>query len=158
MGNQGKKDCLMDRDREFENFFRTNQNTLFRIILGYVCQTEISEDLTVETFIKIFERWEKVQKMHNPTGYLEILENKASDPGGSPEEIFFENRRNQALEAELLRLREKERNIVLLKDISGHKFGEIADILSMKLPTVKSIYRRTKIKLAGILEETDEPC
>jgi RNA polymerase sigma factor (sigma-70 family) len=173
-----KKDYLMDREREFENFFRANQNTLYRIILGYVGQPEASEDLAVEAFIKIFERWKKVRKMQNPTGYLvrsginlaktylkkdsrvrtvEILENRASSPGDSPEEIFFENYRNQALGAELMKLNEKERNIVLLKDMSGHKFGEIAGILSMKLPTVKSIYRRTKIKLAGILEETDEP-
>ena len=125
--------------------------------------------------------------MDNPTGYLvrsginlaktylkksnmlrtvEISENVMSNPTDSPDKIFIQKQQNRALEAELHRLNEKERNIILLKDMSGHKFSDIADLLSIKLPTVKSIYRRAKIKLvktlysrapsSRTLEETDE--
>ena len=188
MGKENKKDFLMSRDKEFENFFKEHQNTLFRIIFGYVRQTEASEDLVVETFIKIYERWNRIKRMDNPTGYLvrsginlaktylkrntrlqtlEISENVASNSMDSPDKIFFLKQQNQDLEAELLKLNERERNIILLKDMSGYKFVDITDHLGMKLSTVKSIYRRAKIKLAKTLysgsftprtlEEIDEP-
>ncbi|UCB45583.1 MAG: sigma-70 family RNA polymerase sigma factor [Spirochaetota bacterium] len=188
MGKENKKDFLMSPDTEFKNFFKEHQNTLFRIIFGYVRQTEASEDLVVEAFIKIYERWSRVRRMDNPTGYLvrsginlaktylkkdsrfqalEIPENVASNPMDSPDKIFFLKKQNQDLEAELLKLNERERNIILLKDMSGYKFVDIANHLGMKLSTVKSIYRRAKIKLAKslysgsfthrTLEEIDEP-
>lgn len=173
-----KKDFLMDRDREFEHFFREHQNSLFKVVFGYVAQREIAEDLVIEIFIKIFQRWKKVRRMENPAGYLirsginhaktylkwgskqrtvYISENEYSKTGDSPEMIFFMNQENRTLETELLRLKERERNIVLLKDLSGKKFQEIARVLDMKLPTVKSIYRRAKIKLAEALEKIYEP-
>jgi RNA polymerase sigma-70 factor (ECF subfamily) len=188
MGKERKKDFLMGRDKEFEKFFKEHQNTLFRIIFGYVHQKEASEDLVVEAFIKIYERWNRVRSMDNPTGYLvrsginlakthlkkynriqtlEIPENVASNPMDSPDKIYFLKQQNRDLETKLLKLNEKERNIILLKDMSGCKFIDIADHLSMKLSTVKSIYRRAKIKLAKTLypvtsssrtlEELDEP-
>ena len=169
MSKERKKDFLMDRDREFEHFFRKHQNTLFKVVFGYVAQHEITEDLVIETFIKIYDRWKKVRRMENPAGYLirsginhaktylkwdskqrtvYISENEYSKAGDSPEMIYFLNQENRTLVTELLRLKEGERNIVLLKDLSGKKFQEIAHVLDIKLPTVKSIYRRAKIKLA----------
>ncbi len=178
MGKERKKVFLMDREREFEHFFIEYQNVLFKVVFGYVAQREIAEDLVVETFIKIYERWKKVRRMENPAGYLvrsginhaktylklsskqrtqDISDHEFSKPGDSPEMSFFLNQENNILETELLRLKEKERNIVLLKDLSRQKFQEIAHVLNMKLPTVKSIYRRAKIKLAKALEEIYEP-
>jgi RNA polymerase sigma-70 factor (ECF subfamily) len=178
MSKGRKKDFLMDRDREFEHFFRKHQDSLFKVVFGYVAQREIAEDLVIETFVKIYDRWKKVRRMENPAGYLirsginhaktylkwgskqrtvYISENEYSKAGDSPEMIYFLNQENRTLETELLRLKERERNIVLLKDLSGKKFQEIAHTLDIKLPTVKSIYRRAKIKLAEALEKIYEP-
>lgn len=162
----------MGLEIEFEGFFKQYQNTVYRVIAGYVRERETAEDLTVEAFIKVFNRWKRISKMENPGGYLMrtginlakthlrrdrkvkivgISENDASNPQDSPETLFFQDAENRAVERELMNLKEKERNIVLMKDISGRTFNEIAATLKMKLPTVKSLYRRAKLKLAAKL-------
>ena len=42
--------------------------------------------------------------------------------------------------------------MIVLKDVEGLKMREVSDILRLKLTTVKSLYRRGKLKLAKDLE------
>jgi len=167
----------MIQHREFEGFFREYQNSVQKLIAGYVGNRETAEDLAVEAFIRVFNRWNRIRKMENPAGYLmrtginlaktylrdrgklrtvDITENPASKPLETPDNIFFRNEDNRTVERQLLRLKEKERNIVIMKDISGHTLKEISDVLDVKLPTVKSLYRRAKLKLTRNLGEHHE--
>ena len=79
---------------------------------------------------------------------VDINENQIGVTHDSPEQLFFQETENVALERELLKLEERERNVILLKDIDRYTFQEIANSMRMKLPTIKSIYRRAKMKLA----------
>ncbi len=167
----------MNQDREFEGFFKENQNTVFRVVFGYVWQREIAEDITVDAFVNIFKRWQKVKKMKNPAGYVvrtginlakthlkkdgqmktvEVNNILTANAADCPEKKLFLKSDNAALEQELLKLKEKERNVILLKDLARHKFSEIAQMMDMKLPTVKSIYRRAKMTLVKNWEARDE--
>ena len=51
------------------------------------------------------------------------------------------------------RLNEKERKVLLLYYVYGHKLKDIAAMLGESSNTVKSISRRAKIKLRTMLEE-----
>jgi RNA polymerase sigma-70 factor, ECF subfamily len=154
---------------DFEKFFKKFQNTVFRIVLGYVRQRETAEDITIEGFLHVFKSWERVSRMGNPAGYIvrtginlakshlksesrmqkvDINEKQIGTNHYSPERRFFLDAANAALERELLRLKDKERNMILLKELDRYTLQEIAEIMGMKLPTAKSIYRRAKIKLA----------
>ncbi len=155
----------------FETYFKENQNLLFRIVYSYVRKRDIAEDITVETFMKVHERWDKVNTFDNPVGYLvriginmakkHLLKNKFSwgvlhedmkSDDIDPETWSLLAETNQQLEQALMALKDEERTIVLYKDLEEMKFQEIADILDMKLPTVKSLYRRAKLKL---IQETE---
>lgn len=159
---------------DFETFFKENQKTVYRIARSYVKSPDIAEDVTIEAFIKAHSQWQRVQGFENPVGYIvRIAINKAKnfllrnkfagmlDIFGveiktnrrDPEAMALLNEENSVLEAELLALKEVERTIILLKDIDGIKFDDICTALEMKLPTVKSIYRRAKLKLSMRLEE-----
>ena len=168
----------MSHDNEFETFFNRYQNSVCRVILGYVREHETAEDLTIEAFMKMFDRWERVRMMENPGGYLmrtginlaktflrerwkrktvTITGREASGRQDSPDLLFFQNEESRTLEEGLLSLSEKERNVIIMKDLAGQTFRAIAEELGVKLPTVKSLYRRGKIRLVhelGLHHET----
>jgi RNA polymerase sigma-70 factor (ECF subfamily) len=163
-------------EREFTEFFKKNQASLYRVVRGYVRSNGTAEDIASEAFMKVYGHWERVRGMENPIGYLvrtginlaktRLVRDKflgwmsldrAEDAGSrrETEETFYIGEENRILEKELLALREEERNVIIMKDIDGKKLEEVAGILGQKLPTVKSFYRRGKLKLAKRLEEQD---
>ena len=64
-----------------------------------------------------------------------------------PEDINFDTK--VILEEKLKLISEKEREIVILKDIYGYKLKEIAEIKNMNLSTVKSVYYKALKDMGG---------
>ncbi len=154
---------------EFEAYFKEHQTMIFRMIFSYVRKKDIAEDLTLEAFMEVFQRWNRVQGFENPVGYLvRIAINRAKKhlkthqnfwlnldeheiaQEMNPERYMLLSETNQDLEDALMDIKEIERNIILLRDMENKQFDTIAEILEMKLSTVKSHYRRGKSKLSGI--------
>ncbi len=165
-------------EQDFELFFKKHQNTIFRIVRGYVRQKDTAEDIVLETMAVIHARWDRVKTFENPAGYaVRVAINRAKrhllarkvgswlsfhepenspevgSPAGNPESAVLKKEEEEWLTRELGALRDMERVVILIKDIDRKKFEEVAEILEMKLPTVKSIYRRAKMKLARRWEE-----
>lgn len=163
--------------REFERFFKENENVLYRIVRGFTESKDTAKDIVLESMMVVYERWGKVRDFENKTGYaVRIAVNRAkkkylvkkmknwliflpddelqSKESGieNPEIKAVRTEQEEWLGKELDKLRKNEKNIILLKDLDKLKFEEIASLLELKLPTVKSIYRRGKIKLAKLWE------
>lgn len=159
---------------EFEDFFRQNQNTVFRIIRSYVRERDAAMDILMETMYTVYQRWDRVRGFENRTGYTvrvginrakkhlvqkriasavrffnENEEHEIGSPVRDPEITALHNEEDGWLMGEIDKLKEVERNIIILKDMDSKKFEEIAALFGMKLPTVKSLYRRAKIKLSA---------
>ena len=64
-----------------------------------------------------------------------------------PEDINFDTK--VILEEKLKLISEKEKEIVILKDIYGYKLKEIAEIKNMNLSTVKSVYYKALKDMGG---------
>ncbi len=161
----------------FERFFKENQSLVMRIVMGYVRSKDKAEDITIEAFLKIYSKWDFIVEVENKTGYLvrtaintaktflardkfsgifNIHDMEIKSDTKTPEDFCILNEENGIIEKELKALKEIERNIILLKDVERMKFDEIAAILSKKTPTIKSVYRRAKIKLSDRLEDNYE--
>src|SRR5437016_3259269 len=54
----------------FERFFDEAHVRLFRALYLVTGRTSDAEDLVQESFVKVWERWERVRSMDNPEGYL----------------------------------------------------------------------------------------
>jgi RNA polymerase sigma-70 factor (ECF subfamily) len=159
--------------REFERFFKDNENVLYRIVRGFTESGDLAKDIVLETMMALYERWKKVRNFENKTGYaVRIAINKAKKKyllkkasgwllflpddeliskesgANNPELIAVRGEQEEWLAREIDKLRVDERRIILYKDIDKLKFEEISILLKLKLPTVKSIYRRGKLKLA----------
>ncbi len=161
------------RIREFEVFFKENENTVYRIIKGYTKSHDAAKDIVLESMMVVYDNWNRIKNYENKTGYIvKIAINKVkkrfltekvknwltfqSDEESlrnvyikdDPEEKVLHMEEEEWLERELQKLKEAEKNIIIFKDRDKMKFDEIAALLNIKLPTVKSLYRRGKLKLA----------
>jgi hypothetical protein len=54
----------------FEELFAAEHESLFRALYLITGSTQESEELMQDAFLKVFERWDRVQMMENPGGYL----------------------------------------------------------------------------------------
>jgi RNA polymerase sigma factor (sigma-70 family) len=73
------------------------------------------------------------------------------DPGESPDEVALRHELGEAIQAGLDQLPEDQRVVVILSDIQGMAYDEIASITNSNLGTVKSRLSRGRARLREIL-------
>lgn len=78
------------------------------------------------------------------------------DPGETPLEFAERGDLAQHLERALGRLSPDQRIVVILSDIQGHSYDEIAEMIGVAPGTVKSRLHRARARLRDILQETGE--
>ena len=75
------------------------------------------------------------------------------DHAADPQQILEQNERRRALEQGLARLPEHYRSVLVLREVSGLSYQEIAGALKLDLGTVKSRIARARGELRKILRE-----
>jgi len=74
-----------------------------------------------------------------------------ADPGGSPYDYAAQKELRERVEAALRKLPEAFRTVVVLREIEGFAYEEIAEILDVNLGTVKSRLTRGRFALRTLL-------
>ena len=148
----------MDFDSIYEEYF----DRIYYKVVSVVKNESDAEDICQETFISVYKNLEKFREESNIyTWIYRIAINKTydffkkrklefeinDDVLSLPEDINFDSK--VILEEKLKLLEEKEREIVVLKDIYGYKLKEIAEIKNMNLSTVKSVYYKALKDMGG---------
>ena len=85
---------------------------------------------------------------------LEVLEEAGyplENPAASPEDAVIESSRRAAVQEALAELPPDARAALVLRDIQGESYEQVAEALGIPLATVKSRIFRARQKLAGIL-------
>src|SRR5207249_4206060 len=62
--------AVVDRPASFEEFFDLERDRLFRVMCVITGNRQEAEDLSQDAFSRVWERWNRVGAMANPTGYL----------------------------------------------------------------------------------------
>lgn len=75
----------------------------------------------------------------------------APDPSPGPRARSEQREREQVITAALQKLPDGERMVIILRDIQGHSYEEIAGMLGCRLGTVKSRLNRARLQLRMIL-------
>jgi RNA polymerase sigma-70 factor (ECF subfamily) len=78
---------------------------------------------------------------HNGHGY------HVSDSKPSPEQALESKEQEQAIQQALEKLSSDHRSIIILRDIEGFSYGEIAEVLGVSIGTVKSRLARARADL-----------
>ena len=148
----------MDFDNIYEEYF----DRIYYKVLSVVKNDDDAEDICQETFISVYKNLSKFREESNIyTWIYRIAINKTydffkkrklefeinDDVLSLPEDINFDTK--IILEEKLKLISEKEKEIVVLKDIYGYKLKEIAEMKNMNLSTVKSVYYKALKDMGG---------
>ena len=148
----------MDFDNIYEEYF----DRVYYKVLSVVKNDDDAEDICQETFISVYKNLSKFREESNIyTWIYRIAINKTydffkkrtlefeinDDVLSLPEDINLDTK--VILEEKLKLISEKEKEIVVLKDIYGYKLKEIAEMKNMNLSTVKSVYYKALKDMGG---------
>lgn len=75
-----------------------------------------------------------------------------ADPAPSPQAAAQRREQSRLVLAALQELRLAERTVVILRDLEGHSYEEIAAILRCRVGTVKSRLNRARLQLRALLD------
>ncbi len=79
------------------------------------------------------------------------LKDMLEDPAEKPDEMYFQRETREKLESALLKIHEPFRMAVILRDVEGFSYEEIAEMLGVNVGTVKSRLARGRNQLRQIL-------
>ena len=148
----------MDFDNIYEEYF----DRVYYKVLSVVKNDDDAEDICQETFISVYKNLSKFREESNIyTWIYRIAINKTydffkkrkiefeinDDVLSLPEDVNFDTK--VILQEKLKLISDKERKIVILKDIYGYKLKEIAEMKNMNLSTVKSVYYKALKDMGG---------
>jgi RNA polymerase sigma-70 factor (ECF subfamily) len=165
----------------FNQLVRMHERQVYNVALRMVGQTDAAEDVTQDTFLLAYKSLHQFRGGLFRAWLLRIATNRCYDelrrrqrrPADSFEELAFEPRPQwttlaakedpqdrserlelaRALSIALARLQDDQRLVVILSDVQGYSYDEIATITGISLGTVKSRLSRGRGRLREILRE-----
>lgn len=172
--------CRAGNELAWEMLVRRYQARVYAVAYHYTRNAEEARDLAQEIFVRIYQRLDsfhgeqrflpwllrvarnacidrlrrlKARGAGLASGLEEAPELPATEP--SPEESSAEAARKRLLYRAMTRLSEKNREIILLKEIQGLKIDEISELLGLPIGTVKSRSNRARLELATQVRALD---
>lgn len=121
-------------------------STWFYTVLNNIC---------LDALRKRSRRAETVS-IHQSDDTGDEYELQIEDTADGPYESFQKNEAKRLLEIALTKLSDEHRTVIILRDINGFEYEEIAKILKISTGTVKSRISRARLSLRRILEEHRE--
>lgn len=158
-----------DKDA-FKELYEASYKPLYAFLLSFTQNSEDAQDLLQDTYVLIYQKAGMYQKRGNPMAWMMKIaknlflmkyrnekEKKFVCYEDMEKELGFaqigdvENR--LLLEKMFAELSREDREIIIMHDVSGLKFKEIASILEKPMGTVLARYNRNIRKLRKKYEE-----
>jgi RNA polymerase sigma factor (sigma-70 family) len=159
---------------EFEASVLEHKDRIYSYARGILRDPEDAKDVTQESLIRLWNHRERVEagpgcrswlfrathnlcidRLRRRTSGLEaVREDDSEDPTDlrpSPERLTASIEVGGSLERALLELHHRDRAIVLLREVEGLPYDEIAAMLGIKLGTLKATLHRAREKLRHAL-------
>lgn len=102
---------------------------------------------------------QRLRKRRPARPYPELEDDSWQPPAGNeadPERVVVTGERVRALEAALAAISDDQRVAIVLFDVEGYDYGEIAALTGVSLGTVKSRIHRGRLALRRLLDERME--
>ena len=151
----------------FESFFDREARTLFRRLYAVTGDAGEAEEIMQDAFLALWERWERVGAMDDPTGYLYrtamnvfrkrsrraalvIRKRLALAPDPVP---FADIDEQQDVVAALRNLSPKQRAAVVLLDVLDYTSEDAGKALGVSAGTVRGVASRARETLRRQMSE-----
>ena len=172
--------CRQGDDLAWEALVRRYQGRVYAVAYHFMRDREEARDAAQEVFIKIYRGlgsmregdrflpWmlrlarnccvDRLRRLKVRTPAVEVPVEEApqivtAEP--SPEDSSLADARHGLLYRAIARLGEKNREMILLREIQELKLEEIAEMLGLPLGTVKSRSHRARLELAKVVRVLD---
>jgi len=76
------------------------------------------------------------------------------DPSDDPDTLYEKRMIQEAIQRGLLKLKEDQREMVVLRDLRGFSYEEMGELFQLPIGTIKSRLHRARMDLKKILEKT----
>jgi RNA polymerase sigma-70 factor (ECF subfamily) len=163
------EDQAGERAEGFEAFFEAERARLFGTLCLVTGDRGEAEDVMQEAFLKVWERWDRVSKVHDPTGYLyrtafNLFRSRfrlaaraarrilAADAAGNP---FPAVEDRQDLLVALRKLTPRQRAAVVLVELMDLTSEDAAKILHVRPVTVRVLASQGRAAIKRDLEGSD---
>ncbi|MGK2852194.1 MAG: sigma-70 family RNA polymerase sigma factor [Candidatus Limnocylindrales bacterium] len=163
----------------FNDLVRLYQDSLFALVVRMVPDRDQASDAVQEAFFSAFRNlhgfrggsvksWlnricvnaamdtQRLRKRRPSQPYPELEDESWQPPAGDdvdPERLAMTAERSGAINDAMTRITGDQRTAIVLYDVEGYDYGEIADMTGVSLGTVKSRIHRGRLALRGILED-----
>jgi RNA polymerase sigma-70 factor, ECF subfamily len=172
---------LVDRSlggdlRAFDALVRRHEKVAYRVA-ARIAGPNDAEDVTQDAFVRAFHRlpdfraeghfraW-LLQIVHNAAlnararrppepveTFTDVVESQSGDERRTPAERLEGRERRDRLESKLRLLTPAHRSVLVLRDVEGLSYDEIAEATETPLGSVKGRLHRARRELIGILRE-----
>ncbi len=174
------QECVQGKEGAWKMLVNSYSKKVFNLAYQFAGSYEEAEDLTQDIFFKLYNSIEKYDFEKNFTAWLLTLarnhlidqyrktkwEKKSrdefnehllsADRDSSPEESVLTQESKKLVWESFNHLSSEIRMAIILRDIQGKKYEEIAEIMDLPLGTIKSRVNRGRLQLAKILKERKE--
>lgn len=151
------------------------KNRLLNFVYRFVRDYDVAEDIVQETFLRVFRKRRDYKAIANfSTWIFTIAGNLAKselrrrkrwrflsidatdeeertfdiqDPGMRPDRVTAVRMLNESVQESIDRLQIKYREALILRDVEGMSYQQIAEIIGVPVGTVKSRVNRARLKL-----------
>ena len=159
-----------DRTLEFDGFFEREQARLFRALCLVTRNRFEAEELAQDAFLAVYERWDRVREMDDPTGYLfrtamnafrswhrrSALAAKRAVGLTRSDDSIEQLEEEDVVIRTLAPLTARQRAAVVLIDLMGYSSDEAGRMLGVRASTVRTHVERAHRELEERLEPSHE--
>ena len=138
---------------DFDTFVEDEHERLYKALYFVTGSREDAEDLSQDAFLKLWERWDDLDRIADPTGYLfrvalngfRMRRRRAAialrrlSPAQAERDEFSEAEMRADVRRLLLGLSPRQRAALLLVDLLGYPSEQAARILRVRPSTVRNL-------------------
>jgi len=161
----------VDADRSFERIYRRHRREVYGSVLRDVRDPDEAEDVTQAAFLNAYRAMRRGDQPEKPRAWLltiarNVVRRRAHLRAERPQEVELdsellltldedEGSASADIHAALLRLTDAQREAILLREIQGRSYAEIAFELGLSLSAVEALIFRARRALAEELQLVD---
>jgi RNA polymerase sigma factor (sigma-70 family) len=162
--------ATMTRPLAFEEFFEAERRRLVRALFLLTGNAEEAEEIQQDAFLALWERWDRVAAMDDPTGYLyrtalnrhRSLRRRAvraarratgQAHGG---DAFADTEERDALAHALATLTPRRRQAIVLTELLGYRSADAGAAMGISDVTVRRLVQEARDGIRHALEESDD--
>jgi RNA polymerase sigma-70 factor (ECF subfamily) len=143
----------VDARARFDAFFEEQHERLFKALFFITGNREDAEEVSQEAFLRLWERWDDLDRIDDPIGYLfrvglngfRMRRRRAATairrvaPVREPADPFAEAEMREEVRRLLAGLTSRQRAALVLVDLLGYPSEQAARIMRVRPSTVRSL-------------------